>query len=258
MQKKYSVKQLAELAGVSVRALHIYHRLGLLIPCERTEAGYRLYGENELLRLQQILFYKELDFSLEQIREILSAPDYNILSALEHQKSALRQKKEQINQMVTTIDKTIKHLKKEKIMKKHEELYAGLSKEIASQYRNEAIEKYGKEAIEQSEKSLLKLSKAELEELKLEQIALAEKLRKSMNLSHENQEVQKLIALHYAIIRKFWGTANSPDKQAEAYAGLGNLYMQDERFTALNGIPQPEYAAFLCKAMQYFAQHNLK
>jgi DNA-binding transcriptional MerR regulator len=68
---RYSVKQLARLAGVSVRTLHVYDKLGLLIPSVRTDAGYRYYDEPELLRLQQILFYKELDLSLKAIGEIL-------------------------------------------------------------------------------------------------------------------------------------------------------------------------------------------
>jgi DNA-binding transcriptional MerR regulator len=72
----YSVKRLSDLAGVSVRTLHLYDEIGLLKPSIRTDAGYRIYGEKELLRLQQILFYKELDFSLQEIAAILDHPEF--------------------------------------------------------------------------------------------------------------------------------------------------------------------------------------
>ncbi|MBA4145294.1 MAG: MerR family transcriptional regulator, partial [Cytophaga sp.] len=87
----YSVKELSEIAGVSVRTLHLYDEIGLLKPSTRTEARYRLYGENELLRLQQILFYKELGISLEEIRSILDDPEFDLLQALESHKVALSQ-----------------------------------------------------------------------------------------------------------------------------------------------------------------------
>ena len=81
---KYSVKQLARLAGVSVRTLHVYDEMELLVPRDRSDAGYRYYGEAELLRLQQILFYKELDFPLKQIGEILDDPDFDLVAACVH------------------------------------------------------------------------------------------------------------------------------------------------------------------------------
>src|SRR6476659_6482846 len=73
----------------------------------------------------------------------------------------------------------------------------------------------------------------------------------------ESRKVQKEIARHYQNIRKFWGTEHSKDKQAAAYEGLGKLYVSDERFTTIDGKPQPEYALFLSKAMTYYAKTNL-
>ena len=77
--ENYSVKKLSDLAGVSVRTLHLYDEIGLLKPSVRTSAGYRLYGERELLRLQQVLFYKELDFSLQEIAAILDHPEFDVV-----------------------------------------------------------------------------------------------------------------------------------------------------------------------------------
>ena len=79
----YTVKQLADLAGVSVRTLHYYDEIGLLEPSYVGENGYRYYEDAELFRLQQILLYRELDLSLAEIREILDAPDFDLVSALQ-------------------------------------------------------------------------------------------------------------------------------------------------------------------------------
>jgi len=96
MKDNYSVKQLAKLAGVSVRTLHLYDQLGLLKPSIRTENRYRRYGETELLRLQQILFYKVLDFPLKEIGPILDDPDFDLLKALEDHKQSLITKREHL------------------------------------------------------------------------------------------------------------------------------------------------------------------
>jgi DNA-binding transcriptional MerR regulator len=112
----YSVKKLAILAGVSVRTLHLYDQIGLLKPSLRTEARYRMYGEKELLRLQQILFFRELDMPLKEIGEILDNVEFNLVKALEGHKMALISKQQRIETMLETIDKTIGYLKHEKTM----------------------------------------------------------------------------------------------------------------------------------------------
>lgn len=254
----YSVQKIAKLAGVSVRTLHLYDQIGLLKPSVRTEARYRLYGEKELLRLQQILFYKELDFPLKEIQVILDDPDFNLVEALLSHKESLKARIDRISILLETIDKTVNHLKTGTIMLKPEELYEGLAKETAEAYRTEATKKYGLEAVEHSEKAMGKMTKEQFETLKNE---LKENAGALFELKAEDPasiKVQKLIARHYEIIRIFWGTQGTSDKQADAYKGLGQLYVNDERFTMINGEPQPDYAVFLSKAMAYFADNRLK
>lgn len=254
----YSVQKMAKLAGVSIRTLHLYDQIGLLKPSIRTEARYRLYGEKELLRLQQILFYKELDFPLKEIQAILDNPDFDLVEALLNHKVSLEVRKDKINTLLETIDKTVNHLKTGTIMLKPEELYEGLAKETAEAYRTEASKKYGKEVVERSEKALGKLTKEQFEALKVELKENASALFTLKDQDPTHMQVQKLIARHYEIIRIFWGTSGSSDKQAEAYKGLGQLYVNDERFTLIEGQSQPEYALFLSKAMAYFADNHLK
>lgn len=256
--ENYTVKRLSGLAGVSVRTLHLYDEIGLLKPSVRTAAGYRLYGEKELLRLQQILFYKELDFSLQEIAAILDNADFNLLQALESHKTMLRARQNRLDTLLRTIDNTIYKIKNGMKLN-HEELYEGLPKEIAEARRNEAIEKYGDDAVKQSERSLSNMTKEAFNDLKAESMQITQRLISLVNENPESERVQEDIGKHYVMIRKFWGTHGSKDKQAEAYAGLGKLYVDDERFTMamVDGKPNPAFAEFMCKAMAYFAKTKL-
>lgn len=252
--KNFSVSKLSKISGVSPRTLHYYDQIGLLKPADRTEAGYRFYGEKEMLRLQQILFYRELDIPLKMIADILDDPDYSLLGALESHKKALINRRKRIKTLLSTIDNTITQIKTGREMTKPEELYEGLPKEIGSIYRKEAIDKYGQEKVEHSERELMKLGKEGFKFLQKEFDELNSRLFTLCSKDPGSIEVQKAMQLHYNIIRKFWGTHGSADKQAEAYAGLGQLYMHDERYTMIDGKPQPEFAKFLQKAMKQFAK----
>ncbi|SNZ00730.1 MerR family transcriptional regulator [Flagellimonas pacifica] len=253
----YSVKEVSRSSGVTIRTLHYYDNIGLLKPKERTEAGYRYYGESELLRLQQILFYKELDFSLQKIGQLLDDSEFDLVVALKCHKKSLKKRGEQIKTLLKTIDETIYHLTKEKKIMKPEMLYKGLSKEIGTVYRQEAIREYGKKVIEHAEMELLKLGEADFELLKKNFEKINKELFEMHKTSPSDEKVQQLISSHYQIIRTFWGTVKSKDSQAKAYANLGELYVADERFTMVNGQVQPEYAQFLKEAMQYYAQTQL-
>lgn len=99
------VKEVAELIGVSIRTLHHYDQIGLLTPQETTDSGYRLYSEENLEQLQQILFFKELDFSLKEIKEIINSPSFNRREALLLQKKMLIEKRNRVDKMIETIDR---------------------------------------------------------------------------------------------------------------------------------------------------------
>ena len=107
------ISEAASLAGVSVRTLHHYDQIGVLVPSETTETGYRLYSEENLETLQQIIFFKELGFPLKKIRDILNNPSFNRHEALLLQKNMLVEKRNRAERMIRLIDKTIQHTKGE-------------------------------------------------------------------------------------------------------------------------------------------------
>lgn len=250
--KLYTVKQVASISGVSVRTLHVYHRERLLLPHSRTESGYRLYGEQELLRLQQILFYRELDFPLAEIRTILNSPGWSVEQALQQHKQLLQQRSQRIERMITTINQTLKILHGDVPMS-HEDLYKGLPNEYATEYRNQAIKQWGNTAVEKSEQALRKRSQPGMDALLAEHNEIRETLLSMLHLTPHNISVQTHIAQHYSIIRKLWGTEHEANPQRKQYAGLGQLYVDDPRYTTFNGAPHPEFACFMRDAMKHYA-----
>ena len=254
---RYSVKQLARLAGVSVRTLHVYDKLGLLKPSVRTDAGYRQYGEAELLRLQQILFYKELDLPLKAIAGILEDPGFDLTEALIGHKAALTAKRDRLNILLNTIDNTIDHLK-HNTMSNFEKLYEGMPREEAAALRQEAIDQWGEDAIRRSEDALLSMTPVTFEQLKADQKDVAQRLRALVDRDPESGQVQEQIARHYAVIRGFWGMREGEAIKAAAYKGLGELYVSDERYMTAGGKPDPRFAAFMRAAMGYFADTRLE
>ncbi|SFG99810.1 MerR family transcriptional regulator [Pedobacter insulae] len=251
-QSNYSVKQLAKLAGVTVKTLHLYDHMGLLKPAQRTGSRYRLYCESELLRLQQILFYRELDFPLKQILAILDDPNFDLIKAMEGHKTLLKAKRRRIDTLMKTLNQTLISLKN-KTMLNLEDLYQGLSEQEAQNYRNQAISSYGEEAVTHAENHLKSLSKEAMQALVSRQKELGKSLYQLKHLKPANQTVQELVGQHYQNTRKLWGTHQAVDKQAEAYQGLGQLYLTDERFTSESGETDPDFRIFISEAMSIYS-----
>ena len=125
---RLTVKQLANLSGVSVRTLHYYDEVDLLKPTTIGANGYRYYGEESVIRLQQILFYRELDFSLDEIRAIIDEPQFDVLHALQEQREAFIARMAHLQTLIQTVDKTIQHVKGEHEMST-KDLFQGFSDE---------------------------------------------------------------------------------------------------------------------------------
>lgn len=247
----YTVRQVAKMAGVSVRTLHHYDHIGLLKPAARTVAGYRLYQEAELLRLQQILFFKELDLSLNEIRRILDDTAFDPVAALAGHRRVLKQRVQRLLRLLQTVDNTILKLTEEdnRMTLTDADLYEGFSTEQIEAYRQEVNERYDPERVTESYRRIGKMSKLEWKNLKEEGAAISREIAAGMEQPPDSPVVQQLIARHHAMIEKFYPAP------AEVYRELGRLYIEDSRFKAYYDEFRPGLAEFMQKAMNCFADH---
>ena len=245
----YTVKELSELAGISIRTLHHYDEIGLLKPSARTEAGYRIYTETELLRLQQILFFKELEFSLEEIQKILDDPNFNTVEQLKKHKDLLIEKTKNYQTLLQTIDQTILKLTKNQKMT-DQDLYAGFTPEQAQQYRAEAAEKWGADKIQATENKLKQLTKDQFEAIKKEGEDITHNIANLMDQSPDSEVVQKEIQKHFDHLNHYY------KPNIEIYRGLSNLYVEDERFKAYYEKIKPGLAQFMSQAMKSFCDNQ--
>ncbi len=235
----YTIHKLATLAGVSVRTLHYYDEIGLLKPSRIRHNGYREYGEAELLKLQQILFFRELDFSLDDIKRTLSSQYFDMRSALLDHRKLIELKKKRLNGLITTIDKTLKKLNHETSMH-DDELYDAFKDEEQKQYAAEVKERWGRtEAYRQSQERLKKMTKADMAKLKKDADVFMKVVAETMPKGATSPEFQKLIDEHYNSLRTWY------EPNLELYRGLAEMYIQDPRFTAY----YEKYAEGLAKVM---------
>ncbi len=235
----YSIQQLARLTGLSVRTLHHYDAIGLLCPGRNRHNNYRQYGNDELLRLQQILFFRELDFSLDDIKRILDAPEFDMRVALMDQRKLIEINRKRLDKLIETIDKTIKKINKQHIMK-DEELYGAFTKKEAEEYAEEARERWGNtDSYKQSTERVQNMTKEQLDKVVTDSETLTREIAEHMDNDPASEAVQELIKRHYEGLRTFY------EPTLEMYRGLAEMYVQDPRFTAF----YEKYAAGLAQFM---------
>ncbi|MEZ4087603.1 MAG: MerR family transcriptional regulator [Candidatus Gracilibacteria bacterium] len=242
----YTVHQLAKMAHVSVRTLHHYDDIGLLKPAYVGENGYRYYEQKELLRLQQILFFRELEFSLEEIAGIVDAPDFDVVEALKQQKKMLRLKKERLDQILTTLSHTLTSMKKKKNME-DQDLYDGLSKEQIHAYQAEAKQRWGHtDAWKQSQERMKQWSKQDMQKIQQEGKEILLRIVEVMADGPASDAVQALIAEYHKHMNRFY------DCSKQMFRGLGTMYSEDERFADFYEKIAPGLAVFMTKAIHEY------
>ncbi len=224
----YTVHELAELAGVSVRTLHYYDQIGLLSPARTKGNGYRRYSKPDLLKLQQILFFRELEFSLEDIKQIITAPGFDMAEALRDQRKLIELKRERLGRLIKTIDKTIKTIHNETTMD-NKELYDNFSTEEMEELSAEAKRRWGNtDAYKESEQKLRNMDKAGWDKIKQEGHDILSKGAALIErgISPDSPEAEALIAEHYRHLHNFYTPSY------EMYKGLADMYVTDPRFKA--------------------------
>lgn len=238
------VKEVADLVGVSVRTLHHYDEIGLLIPDQTTESGYRLYSDENLELLQQILFFKELGFSLQTIKEIVHSPTFDRQEALQMHHQMLLEKRRRLDRMIETVAKTIQHYKGE-IQMSNQEKFEGFDFR-SNPYEQEARERWGDEAVDRANEKAAQMTQADQQKIN----DLYFHLASIRHLSPDSEEVQTGIAEWYQLLQNF-GTYTP-----EMFRGLGQMYVADERFTKNIDEFGEGLAQFMCDAMGVFADRQ--
>jgi DNA-binding transcriptional MerR regulator len=248
----YTVQQLARLSGISVRTLHYYDEVGLLKPGRVQRNGYREYGEAELLALQQILFFKELDFTLEDIKRMMQSPGFDVREALRDQKRLLRIKRHRLDGLIKSIDKTIKNMNDNKEID-NEELYDAFKDDDVKQYQDEVKQRWGNsDAYKQSMARVSKMTKKEMAQLKEDGKKHTQAIADAMDKGISHPDVQALISKSHEGVNFFY------DCDVEFFRNLGKMYVADPRFTAYYEKFRPGLAVFVRDAIEYYCDQQEK
>lgn len=221
----YTVKQLADLAQVTARTLHYYDQIDLLKPSKIGENSYRYYDDDALLRLQQILFYREIGLELAQIKDVLDQPDFDVMSALSSHREHLRQKIIRLQNLVSTVDHTMKHLQGEVTMTKHQ-MFNAFSDEKQKDYERQARLQYGPDRVNESVRRWADYSSVEKEVITDEGNQIYSDLTDALEAdkSATSPEVQDILVRWHQHLRYFY------EPSLDLLRGLGELYNSSPEF----------------------------
>ena len=245
----FTVKQLSKLAGVTPRTLHHYDTIGLLKPSRVGENGYRYYGEESLLRLQQILFYRELDLPLEEIRTIMGRRDFELVPALEHHKNALAKRVERLERLIETVDNTILHIKGEKQMSKRQ-YFEAFSEEEQEKYAAEAEQMYDPATVKESQHKWKSYTAADKQRILDEGNAVYADMAMIIAKGPASPEAQACVERWRKHMDSFW-TPN-----LDQLLGLAEMYNTDTRFKANFDKINPHLAEFMREAVRVYVTNR--
>ncbi len=250
---KYTITELAKMSGVSTRTLRFYHEIGLLVPKEQNNSGYRTYHEEEVNKLQQILFYRELGVNLKEIKKIIEAPEFDALQALKNHRIELLERKKQLDRLLDNVNNTI-YSQERRIIMKDNEKFKGFKKSLIEEnekkYGSELREKYSSKTIDESNKKLMNMSEEEYSTMEdlgnriLEQLKIAYATK-----NPSSQEAQILADMH-----KQWLSFSWTSYTKEAHRGIAEMYVYDERFKEYYDKVQPGGAEFLRDAILVYTE----
>jgi DNA-binding transcriptional MerR regulator len=246
MMSSYTVKQLSDLAGVSRRTLHYYDQIGLLRPQAYSANGYRRYGRADLLRLQQILFYRELDLSLEQIGRLLDDPGFDALAALQEHRLALLASMQRLQRLAATVDDTILMLKGELPMDE-QRLFDVFNEEQQKEYEEEATRRWG-EQVRISNQKWNGYTAEQKAAIGAEGEANYREMLNHMAEGPASPAVQAAVARWHQHMRYFY------EPSVEILQGLGHMYNRDPRFQETFRKLHPDFPAFLEQAISHYCQ----
>lgn len=248
---EYTVQKLGQLAGVSTRTLRYYDEIGILKPARINTSGYRIYGRNEVDRLQQILFYRELGVGLDRIKQIVTAPDFDSVQALKQHRQGLLERRQQLDRLIANVDSSIA-LYEGGIPMRDADKFSGFKQKIVDdneqQHGKEVREKYGDAVIDKANAKLMGLSEHDYATL----TQLAKDVKATLAQAMETGDPTSDLAQKAAQLHKQWLMYYWSDYSAEAHAGLAQMYIDDDRFRAYYDDEKAGSAQFLRDAIRIF------
>lgn len=246
---EYTVSKLADLSGVTARTLRWYDRVGLLKPGRVTGAGYRLYGPNQVDKLQQILFYRELGLELSEIRAILDGADFDRRAALQSHLAELKARRARLDSLILTVQQTIDETKggpKMSDKQKFEAFKKNVVEQNEARYGAEIREKYGDETVDRANAAVMGLS----ETAYLTWTALGEQIQMDLEQAvRAGADPAGEAGAAIAALHKKWLSCSWEKYTPQAHRGLAEMYVADERFTAYYDKAVPGCARFLRDAI---------
>ncbi|SEN81592.1 DNA-binding transcriptional regulator, MerR family [Amphibacillus marinus] len=250
---EYTINKIAQLSGISARALRYYDEINLLKPARINSSGYRLYGEKEIDLLQQILFYRSLNVQLEEIKTILTAPHYNVPEALAEHLQKLLLKRAEIDRLIEAVKKTINHHNGEVTMTNQDKFSVfkqDLVNENELKYGKEIRKRYGENVINASNKKWLKLSEDQFRKMDMIEerlIAGLKQLKKHGEIP--SPEAEAVFKDHKAWLMFSWASYSS-----EAHKRLTDMYIADQRFAYYyNQKANTEVTTLLHEVVHFYA-----
>jgi len=240
----YTVKQLADLADISPRTLHYYDEIKLLKPSSYGENRYRYYDDEAMLRLQQILFYREMGLNLQKIQKLLDQPDFDVINALQSHKVTLGKQVKRLNRLISTVDKTINHLTGGTEMSK-KEIFEGFSEEQQEKYAEEARQCWDPQLVDESMNRWKSYSEEKKQAIMEEGQAIYQGIFDTMVSDYSSPEIQSLVAQWHQNMRNFY------EPSIPMLRGLGQMYVNSPDCRATFENFSPEFPEFLCAAIQF-------
>ena len=237
-----TIKQISQLAHVTPRTLRYYDQIGLLPPGDIGENGYRYYSDVSLLKLQQILFYRELDMPLEQIKEIMGRENYDLQEALEDHKDQLGKRIIRLQKLITTVDQTLKYVKGEEEMNK-KVLFDAFNEEEQEKMEKEAMQMYDLETVKESNRKWKNYTTAEKQKIGEEGNAVYQGFVDAMSKGPDSPEAQACVQRWRDHMNYFW-TPN-----LDQLIGLADLYNDDPRYKKIFDKVHPDLAQFVREAV---------
>ncbi len=247
----FTVKQLSDLAGITPRTLHYYDEIGLLKPSVVGDNGYRYYGDDSLLRLQQIMLFREMEVPLERIKDLMGRHDFDIVDALENHRDVLGKRIVQLERLIQTVNGTIQHIKGVKKMSP-KQLFEVLSEEKQAEYEKEAMKMYDPEIVKASNRKWKSFTAADKQRIGDEGNAVYQGFLDAMPKGAGSDEAQQCVEAWRKHMDHFW----SPND--EQMLGLADLYNDDPRFKANYDKVHPNLAEFVREAIKIYVQNTKK